>query len=88
MKKFSVPRILKPWFQVSVFKRLKRRLAREIKQMYTVRKPNGELSYNRREVINVVDYLFSKLYHSNVHLEDVFRTKMTEIQIITNDEMH
>lgn len=48
VKKFNMPKILKPWSHVSVFKRLKRILPREIKQTYAVRKPNGKLFYNRR----------------------------------------
>merc|ERR1712035_15532 len=76
VRKFNMTKIKEALLSGTSVKTAKNKLGIRKNQMYAIKKPNGELTYNRNEIIKVVEDFYSELYHSDAQPQNETRKKM------------
>ena len=87
VRKFNMTKIKEALLSGTSVKTAKRKLGIGKNQMYAIKKPNGELTYNRNEIIKVVEDFYSELYHSDAQPQNETRNETTEIEAVTKEEI-
>ena len=87
VRKFNMQKINEAVILGTSFKTAKRRLGIGKSQMYAVKKPDGEVTYNRNEIIKVVEDFYTNLYSANDFSQTEINTEFRDIPIITANEV-
>ena len=87
VRKFNVQKINEAIVAGTSVKVVKRKLGIGKNQMYAIKKPNNEITYNRNEIIKVVEEFYTDLYNSGYFPQNNTNAENIVVPEITVDEV-
>ena len=87
VRKFNMQKVNEALISGTSVKTTKRKLGIGKSQMYAIKKHNGEVTYNRNEILKVVEDFYTDLYNSNDITQTEMNIAIEDVPDITVDEI-